>query len=83
VNFLAESLVDQPVKIGIVRENDVPALVPDKTVLVHMGTGVAADVVRFLVKNPVIVAQFVEAVGRAESGRSCSDNDNFLARHKD
>jgi len=82
VHFFAEDLVDEPVKIRIMRKNDVSALIPHKTVLIYMGSGVAADAVGFLVQNPVIVTQFMETVGRTQSGRSCSDNDNFLARHR-
>src|SRR5580693_3115960 len=40
-----------------------------------------AHLIRFFIQNPAVVAELVQTVGRAESGRSRSDDDNFLARH--
>ena len=36
-----------------------------------------ADAVRFLVKDPVVITEFVEAVGSTQSGGACSDDDDL------
>jgi hypothetical protein len=59
----------------------VPALIPDKSLGIYMRGGVAADVVGLLVKDPVVVAEFVETIGCAEASRAASDDDHFLVRH--
>ena len=82
MNLFAEDLVNQFVEVGIVRKDDVAALIPHKSVLINVGSSVTTDVAGFLVKHPVVIAQFVKTVGRTQSGGSRSDNDNFFARHR-
>src|SRR6516162_10253561 len=82
VYLVAQNLVDQSVEVRVVRKNDVTALIPDESVLIQVGSGVAADIVGLLVEDPIVVPQLVKPVSRAESGRSRSYDDNFLIRHR-
>jgi len=79
VDFFAHDLVDEVVEVFVVREDDVAALVPHEPVFIDMRSGVTSDVAGFLVQYPIVVAQLVKAVGRTQSGRSASDDDNSLA----
>src|SRR6516164_7524387 len=81
VHLFAQNLVVQSVEVRVVRKNDVTALIPDESVLIQVGSGVAADIVGLLVEDPIVVPQLVKPVSRAESGRSRSYDDNFLTRH--
>ncbi len=63
------------------RKDDMPAFVPYEAVAIDVRSGMSADAVRFLVQNPVVIAEFVETVRGAQPGRARSDDDNLLLIH--
>src|SRR6476620_7077344 len=66
VYLVSKNLVDQLVKVWIVRKNDVSALIPHEALFVDVGCGVSADIARLLIHRPIVVAQFVQTIGRAK-----------------
>jgi hypothetical protein len=59
VHFLPQHVVDQFVEIGIMRKDNVSALIPDKSLGIQMRSRVAADFIGLFVKHPVAVTEFV------------------------
>jgi hypothetical protein len=81
VYILAQHVVDELVEIWIVREDDVPAFIPDKSLGIDMRRGVSADIVRLFVERPVGVAKFVQTISCTQTGWTASDDHHFLICH--
>ena len=76
VDVVAEHLVEQPVELAEVAEDDVAALVPGEAGRVDLRAGVAARDAGAFVDRPVVVAERAQLSSTGQPARAGPDDDD-------